>query len=225
MKISPIIACYRDAQPSRSCTSAWSRRSPRSTSTTRSSSSTTASLTTRARCSPSSPRATRRSSSINHARTSARRARSRAACGSPPATRCVLLDGDLQDPPELIEEFVERWREGYDVVYGERVHARRRRSCASCTRPSIGCSSAARTSRAARRRRLLAHRPPRGRRAERLPETHRFMRGLRAWVGFKQIGVPVRAARADVRHHDEQLARNLGWARARSSRSPTCRWT
>ena len=34
---------------------------------------------------------------------------------------CVLLDGDLQDPPELIEEFVAKWREGYDVVYGRRV--------------------------------------------------------------------------------------------------------
>ena len=34
---------------------------------------------------------------------------------------CVLLDGDLQDPPEIIEQFVEKWREGYDVVYGRRV--------------------------------------------------------------------------------------------------------
>src|ERR1700754_5066864 len=34
---------------------------------------------------------------------------------------CVLLDGDLQDPPELIEHFVARWREGYDVIYGRRV--------------------------------------------------------------------------------------------------------
>ena len=34
---------------------------------------------------------------------------------------CVLLDGDLQDPPELIEQFVKHWREGYDVVYGRRV--------------------------------------------------------------------------------------------------------
>jgi len=32
-----------------------------------------------------------------------------------------MLDGDLQDPPELIEDFVVKWREGYDVVYGERV--------------------------------------------------------------------------------------------------------
>ena len=34
---------------------------------------------------------------------------------------CVLLDGDLQDPPELIEKFIIKWREGYDVVYGDRV--------------------------------------------------------------------------------------------------------
>src|SRR5438132_9657160 len=33
----------------------------------------------------------------------------------------VLLDGDLQDPPELIESFYQKWCEGYDVVYGERV--------------------------------------------------------------------------------------------------------
>ena len=33
----------------------------------------------------------------------------------------ALLDGDLQDPPELIEEFHKRWKEGYEVVYGVRV--------------------------------------------------------------------------------------------------------
>src|SRR3989454_4231957 len=33
----------------------------------------------------------------------------------------VLLDGDLQDPPELIEEVYAKWREGYDVVYGRRI--------------------------------------------------------------------------------------------------------
>lgn len=33
----------------------------------------------------------------------------------------VLLDGDLQDPPELIESFHQKWLEGYDVIYGERV--------------------------------------------------------------------------------------------------------
>ena len=39
----------------------------------------------------------------------------------------VLLDGDLQDPPELIPELVERWREGYEVVYAERADREGRR--------------------------------------------------------------------------------------------------
>ena len=34
---------------------------------------------------------------------------------------CVLMDGDLQDPPELIVDFVGQWRQGYEVVYGRRV--------------------------------------------------------------------------------------------------------
>src|SRR5205823_910753 len=33
----------------------------------------------------------------------------------------VLMDGDLQDPPEIIPQLFEKWREGYEVVYGERV--------------------------------------------------------------------------------------------------------
>ena len=32
----------------------------------------------------------------------------------------ILLDGDLQDPPEIIEKFYKKWSEGYDVVYGVR---------------------------------------------------------------------------------------------------------
>lgn len=36
----------------------------------------------------------------------------------------VLMDGDLQDPPELIEAFAEKWREGYEVVYGRRIKKR-----------------------------------------------------------------------------------------------------
>ncbi len=40
---------------------------------------------------------------------------------SPPRIPAFLLDGDLQDPPELIEQFVAKWREGFDVVYGRRV--------------------------------------------------------------------------------------------------------
>ena len=118
-----VIACYRDAPAvpiMHERLVADVRRS--SASTTRSSSSTTARPTTPrevlAELAAARPEGRRRSTTPA---TSARRAPSRAGCGSPPATRVVLLDGDLQDPPELIAEFVEQWREGYDVVYGERV--------------------------------------------------------------------------------------------------------
>ena len=56
-----------------------------------------------------------------HARTSARRAPSRAACAIATGDAAILLDGDLQDPPELIAAFHEKWLEGWDVVYGVRV--------------------------------------------------------------------------------------------------------
>ena len=53
--------------------------------------------------------------------TSARRRPSGSGMEIASKNACVLLDGDLQDPPELIEQFVAHWREGYDVVYGRRV--------------------------------------------------------------------------------------------------------
>jgi dolichol-phosphate mannosyltransferase len=48
----------------------------------------------------------------------------------------MIIDADLQDPPELIEQMHARWREGYHVIYGERSSARARRvsSCGARTR-------------------------------------------------------------------------------------------
>jgi glycosyltransferase involved in cell wall biosynthesis len=57
----------------------------------------------------------------------------------------VLLDGDLQDPPELIHEFYAKWREGYDVVYGRRGGARARRCWACSWRCFIGSFVRSRT--------------------------------------------------------------------------------
>ena len=64
------------------------------------------------RFSPSSATAIPRHRRHPQRGTSARRARSRAACASPPGDAVVLLDGDLQDPPELIADFVRAsgWR-------------------------------------------------------------------------------------------------------------------
>jgi dolichol-phosphate mannosyltransferase len=126
----------------------------------------------------------------------------------------VLLDGDLQDPPELIEKFFARWQEGYDVVYGVRerrvatvpmqlaykLFYRLFRSLSYVSIPvDAGDFSLL-------DRRVVAA-------LNELPESNRFLRGLRAWVGFRQIGVPyVRPARP-FGETTNSLRRNVGWAR------------
>src|ERR1700752_4398001 len=58
---------------------------------------------------------------INHARAFGSQSAFTAGMRIATGDAVVLLDGDLQDPPEIIPQFVEKWREGYDVVYGVRV--------------------------------------------------------------------------------------------------------
>jgi polyisoprenyl-phosphate glycosyltransferase len=126
----------------------------------------------------------------------------------------VLMDGDLQDPPELIEKFYERWQEGYDVVYGQRVSRDapqymrflykafyRLFRAASYVRVPVDAGDFSLLD-----RRVVAA-------LNSLPENNRFLRGLRAWVGFKQIGVPyVRPERMFGRTTNSFL-RNVQWAR------------
>lgn len=103
----------------------------------------------------------------------------------------VLMDGDLQDPPELIVAFLERWREGYDVVYATRR-----------TREGEGplkLLTARAFYRLVRRLtnvaipvdtgdfRLMSRRVVDALKLSR--ERHRFLRGLVSWVGYPQIGV------------------------------------
>ena len=63
----------------------------------------------------------RRVRGISHSRNFGSQAAFRSGVEIASKNACVLLDGDLQDPPELIGEFIKKWREGYDVVYGRRV--------------------------------------------------------------------------------------------------------
>ncbi len=126
----------------------------------------------------------------------------------------VLLDGDLQDPPELIPELVRRWREGYEVVYGERVDREGRRFMRWAYK---------RFYRLFRRVSYVQVPVDAGdfglidRRAvdalNELPETQRFLRGLRAWVGFRQTGVPYVRPERMFGRSTNSLLRNLGWAR------------
>jgi polyisoprenyl-phosphate glycosyltransferase len=126
----------------------------------------------------------------------------------------ILLDGDLQDPPELIPTMVERWREGYEVVYGERVK-REGPALMNATRKAFY--------RVFERVAYVTMPIDAGdfslldRRAvdaiNSLRETDRFVRGLRAFVGYRQIGVPYeRPERLFGRSSNNFLA-NFGWAR------------
>lgn len=103
----------------------------------------------------------------------------------------ILMDGDLQDPPELIERFVEKWREGYDVVYATRRERRGEspfkvftarlfyRITERLTSVSIPVDTGD--------FRLMSRRVVDA--LKRSRERHRFLRGLVSWVGYRQIGI------------------------------------
>ena len=110
----------------------------------------------------------------------------------------VIIDGDLQDPPELIPELVAKWREGFDVVYATRSSRESdslaKRLTASLFYRVYNLLADISIPRDTGDFRLLDRRVVEALR--RLPERSRFMKGLYAWAGFRQTGVPyVREAR------------------------------
>jgi polyisoprenyl-phosphate glycosyltransferase len=107
----------------------------------------------------------------------------------------VILDADLQDPPELIETFVARWREGYKHVFGQRVdrsvYSPLRRILTHRFYKLFGSVGDTRLPEGAGDFRLLDSKAVAALRAMR--EHARFSKGLYAWIGFKSIGVPFEA--------------------------------
>jgi len=103
----------------------------------------------------------------------------------------VPIDADLQDPPELIEELVAKWREGYDVVYATRRSRQGeswlKRFTANGFYRVIDSISRVPIPRDTGDFRLLDRRVVEA--IQQLPERNRFMKGLFAWVGFKQTSV------------------------------------
>lgn len=111
----------------------------------------------------------------------------------------VPLDADLQDPPELIAEFVALWEQGYDVVYGVRADrstdTRAKRWTAGAFYRLFNVVAQQRIPASTGDFRLMDRAVVEALKA--LPERNRFMKGLFAWVGFRQVGVPyVRPSRA-----------------------------
>ena len=106
----------------------------------------------------------------------------------------LILDADGQDPPELIPQFVSKWREGYDDVHGTRIQRQGegwlKRSTAAAFYRVIGRLSKTPIPADTGDFRLLS---PRALSALRqLRERHRFMKGLFGWVGFNQVAIPYR---------------------------------
>lgn len=104
----------------------------------------------------------------------------------------VPIDADLQDPPELIHDFLAKWREGYDVVYGVRTdrdaESLAKRTSASLFYRLFNKVSKVRIPENVGDFRLMDRRVVEV--VRRLPERNRFMKGLFAWVGFTSVGVP-----------------------------------
>ncbi len=110
----------------------------------------------------------------------------------------VLLDADLKDPPEMIAEMIDRWRQGYKVVYGVRRHRREglmKRLAYALFYRTLRTLSPTPIPLDAGDFCLLDRRVVEWIVA--MPERGRFLRGLRGFVGFPQIGLPYdRPARA-----------------------------
>jgi polyisoprenyl-phosphate glycosyltransferase len=104
----------------------------------------------------------------------------------------VLIDADLQDPPELIPEFVARWREGYHVAYGVRTdrpgETRFKLATAKSFYRLLGRLSETKIPLDTGDFRLMDRRVVDALQA--MPERDRFVRGMVAWVGFRQTPVP-----------------------------------
>ena len=126
----------------------------------------------------------------------------------------ILMDGDLQDPPEVIPALVREWLAGYDVVYGVRERRREGRLMEAARKVFY---------RIYRRLSYLEMPLDAGdfsimsRRVVTallsMPERDRFLRGLRTWVGFRQKGVAYTRAERFAGESTNSLLDNIRWAK------------
>ncbi len=103
----------------------------------------------------------------------------------------IPIDADLQDPPELIPQFIAKWREGYDVVYGVRrqrlADTLGKRTTASAFYGLFNRLSDVKIPADAGDYRLMDRSVVEN--IKRMPERNRFMKGLFAWVGGRSTAV------------------------------------
>jgi len=126
----------------------------------------------------------------------------------------VLMDGDLQDPPEIIPAMYEKWKEGYDVAYGKRVKREmsffmnwvykgfyRIFSKLSYIKIPVDAGDFS----------LMDKKVVNE--LNKLPEKEVFLRGLRAWVGFNQTGVDYVRPERMFGKSTNNFRKNIQWAK------------
>jgi dolichol-phosphate mannosyltransferase len=108
----------------------------------------------------------------------------------------VLIDADLQDPPEIVHEMIAKWREGYDVVYGTRTErpgeSAFKLATARCFYRLLNRLTDVPIPLDTGDFRLMSKNVASTLRA--MPERDRFVRGLVSWVGFRQTALPYKRA-------------------------------
>jgi len=156
----------------------------------------------------------RRVRGISHSRNFGSQSAFRSGMEVSTKNACVLLDGDLQDPPELIESMVAKWREGYDVVYGRRVKREAplfMQLAYKAFYRLFDYFSYIRIPHDAGDFSLMDKRVVRAMLA--FPERDLFLRGVRAYAGFKQTGVDYVRPERMFGVTTNNLLKNIGWAK------------
>jgi polyisoprenyl-phosphate glycosyltransferase len=156
----------------------------------------------------------RRVRGISHSRNFGSQSAFRSGMAIASKNAIVLLDGDLQDPPELIAEFVSHWRSGYDVAYGRRV----KREASLWMQAAYKMFyrvfdrfSYVRIPHDAGDFSLLDRRVVEA--LLRFPERDLFIRGIRAYAGFRQIGVDYVRPERMFGTTTNSFWKNIGWAK------------
>ena len=151
---------------------------------------------------------------INHSRNFGSQAAFRSGMEIAAKEACVLMDGDLQDPPEVIPEFIRAWREGAEVVYGRRIKREMPvwrewlyklfyRILATLSEFKIpkDAGDFSLIDRTAWRWILKCR------------ERDNFLRGLRAYVGFRQRAVDYERPERMFGRSTNNWIKNIGWAK------------
>jgi nucleoside-diphosphate-sugar epimerase/glycosyltransferase involved in cell wall biosynthesis len=151
---------------------------------------------------------------ISHSRNFGSQAAFRSGMEMASKNSCVLLDGDLQDPPEMIAEFVARWRDGYDVVYGKRVKRQApplMQLAYKAFYRVFDSFSYLQIPHDAGDFSLLDKRVVQA--MLRFPERDFFLRGVRAYAGFRQTGVDYTRPERLFGVTTNGFWKNIGWAK------------